>query len=44
VPNPQGPSVAALHISFPQGRFTNDLEQRCIDALKRATGSIARPE
>jgi DNA-binding IclR family transcriptional regulator len=44
VPSPQGPSVAALHISFPQGRFTNDLEQRCIDALKRAAGSIAKPE
>ena len=36
-----GPAVATLHISFPQGRYSNELEDRCIKALvagAKATG------
>jgi DNA-binding IclR family transcriptional regulator len=40
VPNGEGASAAALHISFPQGRFTNSLEQRCIDVLQQAVAYI----
>jgi DNA-binding IclR family transcriptional regulator len=40
LPNPRGPAGAALHISFPQGRFTIELQQRCIDALRNAVGRM----
>jgi DNA-binding IclR family transcriptional regulator len=37
-----GTAFAALHISFPQGRYTKELEQRCVDALKRGVQSLAK--
>jgi DNA-binding IclR family transcriptional regulator len=41
IPSAKGASDASLHISFPKGRFTNDLEQRCIKTLKAAVRTIA---
>jgi DNA-binding IclR family transcriptional regulator len=41
IPSPNGASDASLHISFPKGRFTDDLEQRCIKTLKAAVRTIA---
>lgn len=33
-PPSQGAAQAALHVAFPQGRYTPDLEARCIRALR----------
>jgi DNA-binding IclR family transcriptional regulator len=40
IPCAKGGSDASLHISFPKGRFTNDLEQKCIKSLKDAVRTI----
>jgi DNA-binding IclR family transcriptional regulator len=34
IPGPGGAATAALHISFPQSRFTRALEARCAEALE----------
>lgn len=39
VPDNAG-ATAALHISFPQSRFTRELEQSCIEALETAVRTI----
>jgi DNA-binding IclR family transcriptional regulator len=41
IPGPIAATQAALHISFPQGRFTNKLQEQCIDALRRGISDIA---
>lgn len=33
--------AAALHIAFPKGRYTANLEQRCVEALKDAADRLA---
>jgi DNA-binding IclR family transcriptional regulator len=35
-----GPAVATLHISFPQGRYSTELEDRCIKALTTGAKAI----
>ena len=40
IPNTADSATAALHISFPQGRFTSTLEHRCIEVLKQAVDYI----
>jgi IclR family transcriptional regulator, acetate operon repressor len=40
IPDGDGAAVAALHISFPQSRFTRALELSCIQALETAVRSI----
>jgi DNA-binding IclR family transcriptional regulator len=42
IPDSSGAAVAALHISFPQGRYTKELEQRCVEALKRGVQSLQK--
>lgn len=44
IPHPKGSATVAMHISFPKGRYTTELEQRCIDALKQAAGRLAESE
>ena len=40
-PSPGGESVA-LHVSFPQARFTEDLKARCVAALENVRGGLAQ--
>jgi DNA-binding IclR family transcriptional regulator len=40
IPDATGAAFAALHISFPLGRFTKERELRCLDALKRGVQSL----
>lgn len=40
IPYQGNSATAAMHISFPKGRFTAELEQRCIDALKQAADRL----
>ncbi|MCC6887798.1 MAG: IclR family transcriptional regulator [Hyphomicrobiales bacterium] len=41
IPHEKYSATVAMHISFPNGRYTTELEQRCIDALKQAAGHLA---
>ena len=34
IPSADGRANAALHVSIPRGRYTMELQQRCIDALR----------
>jgi IclR family acetate operon transcriptional repressor len=40
IPGDSGAAAAALHISFPQSRFTRELERNCIEALETAVRDI----
>jgi DNA-binding IclR family transcriptional regulator len=40
--NGDGTAVATLHISFPQGRYSNELEDRCVNALLVGAKAIAQ--
>jgi DNA-binding IclR family transcriptional regulator len=40
IKNGGGPAVATLHISFPQGRYSNELQDRCVKALVAGAESI----
>jgi DNA-binding IclR family transcriptional regulator len=44
IPHQKGSATVAMHISFPKGRYTTELEQRCIEALKQAAGRLAQSE
>jgi DNA-binding IclR family transcriptional regulator len=37
----RGRAVAALHVSFPRGRFSPELEERCVSTLVEGTRAIA---
>jgi DNA-binding IclR family transcriptional regulator len=37
----EGRSDAALHVSFPKGRYTKDLHERCIQALREGIAAVA---
>ena len=39
----RGRPVAALHVSFPRGRFSPELEERCVSTLVEGTRAIATP-
>jgi DNA-binding IclR family transcriptional regulator len=39
--DPNAAAIAVLHISFPQARFSNDLQERCIERLKDGARTIA---
>ena len=41
LPCADGQADAALHISFPQGRYTTELHQRCIDALQNGVATFS---
>lgn len=38
--NGGGAAIATLHISFPQGRYSNQLEDRCVEALMKGASRI----
>ena len=40
-PGLRGRAVAALHVSFPRGRFSPELEERCVSTLVEGTRAIA---
>jgi DNA-binding IclR family transcriptional regulator len=42
IEDPQGVAVATLHISFPRGRYSRDLEDRCIKALIEGSAAISK--
>lgn len=44
IPRQDNATTVAMHISFPKGRYTTELEQRCIDALKQAASRLAESE
>jgi DNA-binding IclR family transcriptional regulator len=40
IPSREDAAVATLHISFPQGRYSNQLEDRCVKALMTGASRI----
>ena len=38
---PLGAPIATLHISFPQGRYSKDLEERCTKALVEGAAAVS---
>ncbi len=42
MPSSPGGESVALHVSFPQARFTEDLQARCIAALEHVRGCLAQ--
>jgi DNA-binding IclR family transcriptional regulator len=42
ITNGSGDAVAALHISFPQARYTSDLEAGCVKALTAGAAAISK--
>jgi DNA-binding IclR family transcriptional regulator len=41
IPHRNNAATVAMHISFPKGRYTVDLERRCVDALQQAARRLA---